>query len=259
MVTDVVILGCGPAGLLAAHAAVEAGLKVRILSTRTKSNIGGAQYLHQSVPGLTDNEPDGELAYIYRGDRRSYAQKLYGDMEAPVSWGKYRGVLPIWNLRSAYGDLWDMFEMSIEHRILQPIDLVGLFNNTTLVMSAIPLPSICMRPMDHLFTSQTVWINYRQVKPDPTKDEANNFILYNGYLDNPLYRSSMIFSWRSDEYVTLPESGDCVPVTKPLTSTCDCWPGLVKLGRYGRWDKEQLTHHAYLSARDAIKERAGAV
>lgn len=259
MVTDVVILGCGPAGLLAAHAAVEAGLKVRILSTRTKSNIGGAQYLHEAVPGLTDNEPDGELAYIYRGEKKSYAYKLYGNGDAPVSWGKYRGVLPIWNLRAAYGDLWDMFEMTIEHRILQPIDVVGLLNANTIVMSAIPLPSICMRPMEHKFTSQTVWINYRQVKVEEAKGDENNFILYNGYLDNPLYRSSLIFSWRSDEYVTCPEVDGCVPVTKPLTSTCDCWPGLVKLGRYGQWDKEQLTHHAYLSAVAAIKERTSAV
>jgi len=49
----IAVLGCGPAGLMSAHAAMvatESEADLAIFSTKRKSPLYGAQYLHQPIP-----------------------------------------------------------------------------------------------------------------------------------------------------------------------------------------------------------------
>lgn len=44
---------------------------------------------------------------------------------------------------------------------------------------------------------------------------------------------------------------------KPLTTNCTCWlayPGYRRLGRFGKWQKAVLTHHAYREALEICRE-----
>jgi threonine dehydrogenase-like Zn-dependent dehydrogenase len=52
-VIKVLVLGCGPAGLLAAERLEREGADVRIAAKKVKSIMPGAQYLHMSIGGVT--------------------------------------------------------------------------------------------------------------------------------------------------------------------------------------------------------------
>src|SRR5678809_864059 len=53
----VLILGCGPSGLIAAHAAYNRGADFIVVSKARKSFMNGAQYLHAPIPGVSIKEP----------------------------------------------------------------------------------------------------------------------------------------------------------------------------------------------------------
>src|SRR4051794_36471109 len=107
---DVAVLGCGPAGLLSAHAAILGGCDVLVYSIKQKSPMNGAQYLHSPIPELTSQDPDAIIRYAKVGTRAGYATKVYGHPEAPCSWDKFEeGPRPAWSLSDSYEELWSRY------------------------------------------------------------------------------------------------------------------------------------------------------
>jgi hypothetical protein len=71
------IVGCGPAGMLAAHACFLEGVEFEVFSNVDQpSLIGGAQYLHEFIPGI-EIRP-GKVDYKFVGDRQGYHIKAHG-------------------------------------------------------------------------------------------------------------------------------------------------------------------------------------
>lgn len=252
----IAILGCGPAGLLAAHAAVRRDHDVAILSKPAKSNIGGAQYLHSSVPDVTSHRSDGFVRFYYEGTKEGYAKKVYGDPNAEVSFGRWKGMVQMWNLRTAYDRLWEMY-----HGLIIPTEITSAdmsqFAGYDLVISSIPLRALCHAETEHFFDEQAVWIQYWQYAAPTVRTEHS--ITYNGQPGVGWYRRSSIFGWNSVEWPAPPPENSenvkvAVRVTKPLRTNCDCLPEVRKVGRYGRWDKKQLLHHAFHQAVLQIRE-----
>lgn len=252
----VAVLGCGPAGLLAAHAVQIAGLSPDIFSVYKPSPIGGAQFLHRAIPGITDEEPDGKVYFVHVGTEMGYAQKVYGHPEAPTSWDAYRdGEHDVWNMRRAYARLWAGYEDKIIDGALDADKVEAISRSYPLTLSTVPLKAICGQR--HEFTGQDVWIT----EEDRFTDE--NMIVYNGLSEAPWYRASRIFGVSGVEYpsemaaVSLwPKSP--VRITKPLKNNCTCHPEVTMLGRYGKWQKGELIHHAYEGALKAIGEKRDA-
>lgn len=241
------VLGCGPAGLLVAHAALQRGHAVTIVSKKVKSPIGGAQFLHSAIPELTEEEPDGSVEFIHWGDEKNYAKKVYQDPSAPTSWGNYSGDVPIWNMRKAYNELWDRYNDNIVNREVTTQDLAQhRTDDTHLIFSTIPRPVLCTHLGQHHFKKQEVWLTYEQGKPAP------NLILYNGDPEYSWYRYSALFSWYSTEWPHEPPNAQTKKISKPLSHGCDCFPDIHKLGRYGRWEKGVLIHDAYWQAGEII-------
>ena len=239
---NITVLGCGPAGLLAAHAAFQAGHTPRIVSRKVRSKIGGAQYLHTHIPDLTHRDPEDYVEFEYRGDARGYAQKVYGVADAPTSWGDYQGRVPIWNMRQAYDELWKRYESYVEDQVVTS-DLSAI--GSGLILSTVPRKLLCDR--NHQFISQEVSIWYAKA------ERKDNQIIYNGNPDTPWYRYSHLFGWESIEWPNAPApDSDLVRVVKPLYTDCTCYPKVVKLGRYGRWEKKILSHDAYWMAVQAV-------
>lgn len=245
---SIAVLGCGPAGMLAAHAAVTSGAKVVIYSVRKPSKIGGAQYLHIPVPGLTSDEPDGEVLFIKKGDRGTYARKVYGDERAETSWNAFEaGSHKIWSMQDAYERAWMNYVDLIEDLEIGHWEARDILSESDLVLSTVPRRALCARP-EHEFRHQDVWIDMH-----PYFDILPESIIYSGTPYDKWYRASSIFDVRSAEYGQ--EREHCVQVRKPLTNTCNCWedhPDMVMLGRYGRWEKAQLISDAYIGAQEAI-------
>ncbi len=246
-----IILGCGPAGLLAAHAAEMAGWEYVIWSEWKKSKIGGAQFLHTSIPDLTNEAPDAKVRFQHDGDSAGYATKVYGRALAPTSWAGYEGEHGVWNMRAAYDELWRRQSAMIDDKKVRPADVGEAIDNGIVVISTIPRSAICMYPEVHKFESQRVWFTYEHM---PHLEGSLNFIVYNGRPETRWYRFSQLFGWLSKEWSDEQAARDecegrkLISVLKPTAHDCDCWMTRVQfqpMGRYGRWQKGELIHHAF--------------
>jgi hypothetical protein len=256
---EVCILGCGPSGLLAALAVEQAGIIPHIISPKKKSVIRGAQYLHKAIPDLTSPDPDGHVKFLKLGSEQVYAHKIYGNALANTSWSQFQHgeVRPLWYLRETYDWLWDHFEGAIEDYEVTPDEIDGdLLVQFEYVLSTAPLKAICRNKDEHEFLAARVWIDRDDTRYEA--DKESNVIIYNGERNCRWYRHSIIRDNSSYEYGH--HVMGAVQGIKPLMTTCDCHPGMHRLGRFGLWSKAQLVHHAYDDAKRIMTEgKLGAV
>lgn len=254
-----VVLGCGPAGLLAAHGITKGaemrGLSadVRIFSQKKKSPLFGCQYLHESIPGL---ELDSQhVDYRLTGSISGYRAKVYGIEDVSVSPAILEGDHTAWNIRQAYDQLWEMYESRIEDYFLS----VGSFhflqrkmrtNGFGLFVNTIPAPVLCEETPACSFRSETVWAqgdapelgrwaNTPVELPDGT-------ILCNGKPHVEWYRVSRVFGHHTVEWPGGgPPPRGASRVQKPIDTSCSCNAWMVHSGRYARWKKGVLAHESY--------------
>lgn len=253
---NVLILGCGPAGLLAAHAVARAGGRVVILSHKKPSPLHGCQYLHEPIEGLGYAPEMQMVNYQLEGSPEQYERKVYGHrrLPVPVSPQLFLGERPAWDLRRAYATLWGLYESCIIDYNLEPRNIEYVMNakdNTDLVVSTVPAPVLCQRGEEHQFLSVHSW-----AIGDPEDDDAPRVplrsepftVTCNGTPDVGWYRMANVFGKMTIEWPghgPRPPIEEVVKFTKPVSTTCDCLPGIVRMGRYGKWQKGVLSHHVY--------------
>lgn len=247
---NIAILGCGPSGLLSAWAATQAGHRVKIYSIKQKALMPGAIYVHDPIPGLESAGPTcvKTIRYIKLGTRQGYARKVYGDPNAPCSWDKFlEGDHAGCAVGPMYDELWGMFDHLIEHRSIGPQDVPPIQDEADIVISTIPLPVICMDE-EHAFLQKRIWV--RNLAHGITAQYGDNCIVYNGDQNVGYYRASLIAGEGSTEFgyqVHNAQEG-----RKPLSTDCTCHPGVVRAGRYGKWERGVLVHHAYRQVRELL-------
>lgn len=268
----VAIFGCGPAGLLTAHAVATAGYDPVIFSTKVKSVMPGAIYLHRSIPGIhPSTDPEFRIKIVKSGIRAGYAFNVYGDPMAEVSWDRFDAGddVPAWSLSDTYDKLWDWYSGNISPMTLTQRDIGVICNNYPLVLSTIPATAICGNP-EHYFNKQEIWIQYMY---DGLLGGVNdgNMIYYNGcpwreeladawgeLIGPDWYRYSQINKHRAWEFSHDPhvyalqrDDEQLHHGYKPRGTTCNCWlkyNNFYRLGRFGKWEPGVLTHHAYEDA-----------
>jgi hypothetical protein len=252
----VYVLGCGPAGLAAAHAAVQLGEDVRIFSKRRKSQMFGAQYLHKPIPGIETEEPV-EIKYRLEGSIQQYRRKVYGAAyDGTVSPGTLEESHLAWDIRETYDKLWALYSDRITN--VSDIDEIWMARNRHLrpMISSIPRTRICIRPIVHTFHSVDIYAAGEApewgIYFSGFDHIRENTVLCNGRDTPAWYRASRIF-----DRVTVEWPGDSIPgeqsgfrVVKPITNSCNCWPEILCVGRYGSWTKGVLVHHAYEEANE---------
>jgi hypothetical protein len=254
---NVAILGCGPAGLMAAHAVYEAGHDVMIYSKFMKSELYGAMYLHREIPAITNGGADFRLQIIKQGTSEGYAEKVYKDREHDVSFDKFKeGFHPAWDLREAYETLWQRYWTTINNVHLDAHFVSWLSMRNDLVISTVPAKILCTDPQ-HEFEGQPIWVLHGD---DPDLLLSEHLMIYNG-LDSPAwYRYSQFNTYQSWEYShKITEGVYRIPpyrITqgiKPIRTDCDCPPDNVyRVGRFGAWEKGCLTHHAYEKTQEVL-------
>jgi hypothetical protein len=264
----VMILGCGPAGLFAAQAALDAGYPLVIFSRRRKSEMFGAQYLHGEVPNLPAH--GFTIQYLLEGTAKGYAAKVYGpesaeSMASQVSPARLIGQHKAWDIREAYDRAWDRFQPYIVDTLLSAkwLDNSG-WRDHSLVISSIPATQICRAELDELshdFHVAEVWA----IGDAPEKDVScpvrmpYNTVTCNGEPSPSWYRASNVNGFHTCEWPASvkPPFTHIARVSKPLSTNCNCWtnrktgPQVLRVGRYGTWTKGVLSHDAY----DAVRAR----
>lgn len=254
----IAILGCGPAGLLAAHAAALSRRKYVIFSRPAKSHLGGAQFLHQSIQGLTTEDPY-EISIIAEGSREIYQQKVYGDNEKVpfVSFPERAFSTQFaWNLISTYERLWEAYSPDIQEAEVSAAWLEANAKNFRTIFSTVPAPSICksnsgLLSVMHMFHSQRIMVYPEALNPAI----PDGTIWYDGTKDRSWYRQSKLFGTGGTEYPLLenpPPVKPLIQARKPLWTNCNCYPKIVRLGRFGQWQKGILTHDAFNGAAKAL-------
>jgi hypothetical protein len=257
-----VVLGAGPAGLLAAHAAERRGMEVNVFTAPDgeggpkKSELHGCQYLHAHIPGVESLNWHGQyVQYQIEGGVEQYRRKVYGEAwngtVSPDEFGPEGGHLA-WDLRKLYDELWErwlprIIPMEVTPTLAQKIaDVRG-----QLTFSTIPARSLCLRPGEHHFLTQDVWA--MGTRSDGTPDlpylAPNMTVLCNGNDAPRWYRAATVFGHSTLEWPDGPKPpiSGVARVQKPLGTDCNChrW---YRLGRYGRWAKGVLVHEAYFEA-----------
>lgn len=253
----IVVLGCGPAGLMAAQAAAQtSGQKIEILSKKVPSVIRGAMYVHKEIPEVT-GDPSGTLRYQKVGTKEGYAQKVYGDPKAPTSWDRFEGEYTYWSMPAVYEVLWNKWESKI-HDL--KMDYVGMrmlrrTPHISLIINTIPLIKISQFSENYEWESERVFITDTGKAPSDT-------IIYSGDEGNAWHRMSNICGHRHTEYPHDYDPELAIDggfwVTKPLRTNFDPDVSFGKrvlcVGRYGKWSKEELAHDAYYDTVQRIQE-----
>lgn len=238
------VLGCGPSGLLAAHAAALRGVEPVIFSKKEPSVITGAQYLHREIPGITNG--GFSLKTVKIGTREGYAKKVYGNPDAPCSWDEIEeGEQEVWSMHDAYKKLWAAYESHIENAYIGCSLLDWLPGEFELVVSTIPVPSLCKNPA-HNFEFVEVYIAGKTPSYYP-----DNTVVMSGDESHMWYRSSRIQGHEGTEARRAMTLADRVG-KKPLKTDCDCRPEIHRAGRFGKWTKGVLVHHAYEEVESAL-------
>lgn len=265
---SVAILGCGPAGLLVAHAAEISGWDFRIYSKKQKSKLYGAQYLHQAIPQL-DCGPPAIVKYALRGTPEEYRHKVYGaTWDGTVSPEDFIEEHYAWDIRLTYDTLWDRYQEQIVD-----VDITArVFTRSShalwwhdLVISTVPR-KLWAEPGD-VFESTKVWAlgdtddneRVRMYRP------PDNSVVCDGTQDHDWYRVSNIFGFCTMEWpfktFTINDlyNGDPIPpargasiVEKPLRHNSKAAADFVHVGRYGSWEKGKLTTDAFFDACKAL-------
>jgi hypothetical protein len=272
-IEHIVILGCGPAGIFAAHAAKTAGVKFSIYSRKRRSEMFGAQYLHEPIPGLSQTAPR-EIGYSLMGTAEQYAAKVYGDERPPfVSPDSLVGRHKGWDIREAYYRGWEAYQDDIID-VAKPIDWMSFTDGRTFehdairnayqawpyvqIISTIPAHFLCSLKGKHTFRARKVWA----VGDAPERGQMVDIqvppeeVICNGEPSPSWYRAANVFGHKTIEWPhdQKPPVSNVAEVEKVIDTDCDCLqPTVWKAGRLGAWNKRWLSHHAYYTTLDVMR------
>ena len=264
----VAVLGAGPAGLMSCAALHDTRVidDLVIFADRNRpSRMYGAQYLHAPIPHYTPTVLDQavpNVAYRLQGTSDDYRRKVYGPMwDGTVSPEDLEESHPAWDLRETYHRLWDDFGSEVEEMLMDPAGMSFLTSGNTrygkfdLIISSIPKPAVC--PKGHQFKSAQIWAAGEAPELGITLPyKCPEFtVICNGDDEPSWYRMSNIYGRTTVEWPEWirPPLPHVASVIKPLENNCDCWPDVLHVGRYGKWEKGVLTHNAYEDVVNRVK------
>lgn len=246
----VLILGCGPAGLMAANAAAMQGAELSILSKPRKSHMNGAQYLHEPVMGVRQ-KPPFKIEYTLNGPSEGYRYKVYGRAwDGTVSPEDMTASHLGWDIREAYDELWGIYGGFVTEWEATPASLKHIMerDRPDIVVSTIPAPLLCTQ--GHTFRAAKIWSTDKAFY-----DVEENQVVCNGNENPGWYRVSNIQGWENTEWPehVKPPVTPLWEVVKPLDNNCNCFPGVVRAGRYGNWKKGVLSHEVQQEVTDLCR------
>lgn len=257
----VAVLGCGPAGLIAAHAARSLGHKPTIFSERAQpSSMYGCQYLHSPIPQATDLTKVMWVDYMLQGPVDGYRRKVYGDSaEVELSPETLTRHHPAWDIRTTYMRLWDYYAAMIQRAYITPDNVSEIFGDFDAVVSTIPKTALCDVGLGHKFLGTQIIARGSATELGIHLDEFDcppAMVICNGWDTPQWYRISNVFGYKTVEWPFNSWTVREIPgatVTKPVSNDCDCHPEIIHVGRYGAWRKGILASDVYSQTLTALR------
>jgi hypothetical protein len=253
----VAVIGCGPAGLAAAHAAYGLGASVTIVSPEVESPQRGPLILQRPIPAITTDHPYGYIRQIVIGGSiLDYRYKLYGDINISIQGNILREGYHGWNHIEAYQKLWKLYmdpchSTNVTHIKLfaTPLDIHDMRSQFDLIVNTAPLRDLC-HDGNHRFTFKAVQITDGYSYPKQPEDTT----IFNAGDKYPWVRSAYLFGNSCTEWLqgTAPRELEPFTIRKPISHDCNCYPFVLGTGRFGAWRNETWVDTAYYDTRDAI-------
>jgi hypothetical protein len=245
----VAILGCGPAGLAAAHAAVGLRSEVTVFAPKRKTPQHGPLLLQRPIPGINTDHPDGTIHQIVVGGSiLDYRYKLYGDINIGINGDILTPHYNAWQHRETYDRLWNLYNDRIVDDLVTPYRLSLMHNDYDLVVSTANARTLCRNPPHHHFVSKAVAVTPKaeyEYQPD-------NTIIFNADPDVPWVRSSRIFGVEVTEWPIESAPAQSRIIEKPISTGCICYPHVLRTGRFGAFKNEVWIDTAYNDVFSAI-------
>lgn len=273
---NVAILGCGPTGLIAAHACALRDVGYTIFSKRRKSFLFGSQYLHEPIPGIVE-EPEGVwVKYINVGSPEEYRRKTHGKfwdgIAAPEDFETEHRA---WNIREAYDRLWQKYGRYVENyefKSAHETECELELRNYDLVISTVPRTIWKIPGEEYVYSTGWAIGDAPEHGLFVPYDVEDNRIICDGS-DLALYnRLSKVFGYTTVEWpamaseedinASLPPELEVSKLLKPLRyqpnphtpNPTDDW---LHVGRYGAWQKGVVVTDAWHSVMSKIDELKG--
>jgi hypothetical protein len=266
-IQTVVVIGCGPAGLAAAHAAHGLGYPVRVIAPRVQTPQRGPLLLQRPIPGINRDHPDGYIRQIVLGGSiLDYRSKMYGDINININGDVLAPGYHAWRFPETYDRLWELYADMIEDRKVPPWELNRLAEAPgRLVVCTAPAREMCLFTGGsmHSFEQAQVAIIPAAIYPEQPDDT----IIFNADPSVPWSRSSRIFGSEVTEWpASVAVQDRPVPlwmmrhvspaslriIRKPISTNCDCHPRVLRTGRFGAWRNETWVDTAYYDVRTAL-------
>jgi hypothetical protein len=233
----VAVIGCGPAGLAAAHAAIGRGADVQIFAPKNKTPQNGPLLMQRPLPGINTNHPDGTIHQIViNGSILGYRYKLYGDINIGINGDILVPSYPAWRHKETYDALWSRYHhLIIDMHIIPPV-LQTMHQEYDLVVSTAPAAAMCLMKDSwrdpsyrHHFESKAVAVTQRCEYPD----QPYNTIIFNAGENDLWVRSSNIFGNMVTEWPVSAAPAESRIIQKPISTNCSCFPHVLRTGRFG--------------------------
>jgi hypothetical protein len=247
----VTVIGCGPAGLAAAHAAVGLGAEVKVIAPKQMSPQHGPLLLQRPIPGINNDHPDGTIHQrVIGGSILDYRYKLYGDINIGINGDILQPQYHAWNHRKTYDTLWELYSGLIVDGMVEPADLLHMPMrlDVDLVVSTANARSMCFRRGQHHFLYKEVAVTTDFSYPD----QPDNTIIFNGGDEHRWVRSSRVFGVPVTEWKMGTQPPFARVIRKPISTDCNCYPHVLRTGRFGAWKNETWIDTAYWDVYNAI-------
>jgi hypothetical protein len=245
----VTIVGCGPAGLAAAHAAVGLGAEVTIYGPGVKSPQNGPLLIQRPIPGINNGHPDGTIHQIVIGGSiLDYRYKLYGDVNIGINGDVLQKEYHAWDHRETYDKLWDLYNSLIHEAHISGIGLFRMHNYADLVVSTADASRMCVTKGVHRFLFKEVAITPECSYPG----QPDNTIVFNGGHEYQWVRSSRVFGVPVTEWNIDDAPPGARIIRKPIGTDCNCYPHVLRTGRFGAYKNEVWVDTAYNDTRAAL-------
>lgn len=245
MIVDVI--GCGPAGLAAAHAAIGLGADVVIYAPKAKTPQRGPLLMQRPIPGINTGHPDGTIhQVVIGGSILDYRYKLYGDINIGINGDMLVPQYFAWRHGETYDKLWNMYQHLVCDRRVRATELASMHERSDLVVSTANAESLCMRA--HKFAYKAVEVTTAVSYPE----QPENTLIFNAGQKPDWVRSSLVFGVGSTEWPVGKAPRGAHLIRKPISTDCDCFPHVLRTGRFGKWKNETWVDTAYWDTYNAV-------